>query len=132
VDTASSERPRIAIIGAGFSGLGLAIQLGKAGFRNFTIFEKADRVGGTWRENTYPGAACDSPSFGYCFSFEQKTDWSRKWALQPEILGYLEHCVDKYGLRPHLHFGCEIRNRQLNPIPAAGDRLAAIRHRARS
>ncbi len=102
------ERPRIAIIGAGFSGLCLAIQLQRSGFRSFTIFEKADRVGGTWRENTYPGAACDSPSFAYCFSFEQKTDWTRKWALQPEILGYLEHCVRKYGLEPHLRLNSEI------------------------
>ncbi len=108
MNDATSARPRIAIIGAGFSGLCLAIQLQKAGFRNFTIFEKADRVGGTWRDNTYPGAACDSPSFAYCFSFEQKTDWSRKWALQPEILAYLEHCAHKYGLLPQIHFGSEI------------------------
>ena len=100
--------PRIAILGAGFSGVCLAIQLGRAGFRDFTIFEKADRIGGTWRDNVYPGAACDSPSFAYCFSFEQKTDWTRKWAQQPEILGYLEHCVRKYGLEPHLRLGCEI------------------------
>ena len=66
---------RIAIIGAGFSGLCLSIQLKRLGIDSFTIFEKADRLGGTWRENTYPGAACDVPSFSYCFSFEQKTDW---------------------------------------------------------
>jgi len=99
---------RVAIIGAGFSGICLGIQLRRAGIESFTIFEKADRLGGTWRENTYPGAACDSPSFAYCFSFEQKTDWSRKWAEQPEILAYMEHCARKYGLLPHIRFEAEI------------------------
>ncbi len=98
----------IAIIGSGFSGLCLGIQLKKAGIDSFTIFEKSDRIGGTWRDNTYPGAACDSPSFAYCFSFEQKTDWSRKWAPQAEILGYMEHCAEKYGLLPHVRFETEI------------------------
>ena len=102
------RRPRIAIVGSGFSGICLAIQLKRAGFESFTIFEKSDRVGGTWRENIYPGAACDSPSFAYCFSFEQKTDWSRKWAPQREILDYIEHCVAKYDLAPHIRFGAEI------------------------
>ena len=77
---------RVAIIGSGFSGLCLGIRLKQAGFDSFTILEKADRLGGTWRENTYPGAACDLMSFAYCFSFEQKADWSRKWAPQDEIL----------------------------------------------
>ena len=81
--------PRVAIIGSGFSGLCLGIRLSQSGIDSFTIFEKSDRLGGTWRDNTYPGAACDSPSFVYCFSFEQKTDWSRKWARQPEILAYM-------------------------------------------
>jgi cation diffusion facilitator CzcD-associated flavoprotein CzcO len=99
---------RIAIIGSGFSGICLGIQLKKAGIESFTIFEKSDRVGGTWRDNTYPGAACDTPAFSYCYSFEQKTDWSRKWVPQPEILAYLEHCVRKYGLEPHLRLGSEI------------------------
>ncbi len=100
--------PRVVIVGAGFSGLGLGIQLRKAGFEDFTILDKAKRLGGTWRDNTYPGAACDSPSFAYCFSFEQKTDWSRKWSPQPEILDYLEHCARKYGLLPHLRLGTEV------------------------
>src|SRR5581483_11243353 len=81
-------RPRVAIIGAGFSGLCLGIRLKQAGIDPFTIYEKADRLGGTWRDNTYPGAACDVPSFAYCFSFAQKTDWTRKWSPQAEILAY--------------------------------------------
>ncbi|MDJ0869901.1 MAG: NAD(P)-binding protein, partial [Myxococcota bacterium] len=83
--------PRIAIIGSGFSGLCLGIQLSRAGFRDFAIYEKASGLGGTWRDNTYPGAACDLPSMAYCFSFEQKGDWSRKWSPQDEILDYMEH-----------------------------------------
>ncbi|HYC55038.1 MAG TPA: NAD(P)/FAD-dependent oxidoreductase [Candidatus Binatia bacterium] len=100
--------PRIAIIGSGFSGLSLGIHLRKEGIRSFRIYEKASRVGGTWRENTYPGCACDVASFAYCFSFEQKTDWSRKWSPQGEILQYMEHCVDRYGLSEHLRFDSEI------------------------
>jgi len=99
---------RIAIIGSGFGGVCVGIQLKQAGIDSFTIYEKASGLGGTWRDNTYPGAACDSPSFAYCYSFEQKTDWTRKWSGQAEILGYLEHCADAYGLRPHLCFGTEI------------------------
>ncbi|HYB99602.1 MAG TPA: NAD(P)/FAD-dependent oxidoreductase [Candidatus Limnocylindrales bacterium] len=98
----------MAIIGSGFSGLSLGIHLRKDGIQSFRIFEKAHRVGGTWRENTYPGCACDVASFAYCFSFEQKTDWSRKWSPQGEILDYMEHCVRKYGLDEHIRFGAEI------------------------
>ncbi len=100
--------PRIAIIGSGFSGLCLGIRLRQLGIDSFTILEKDDRLGGTWRDNSYPGAACDVPSMSYCFSFEQKTDWSRKWAPQAEILQYMEHCADKYGIRPHIRFGAEV------------------------
>jgi cation diffusion facilitator CzcD-associated flavoprotein CzcO len=99
---------RVAIIGSGFSGLCLGIQLKQAGFDSFTILEKAERLGGTWRENTYPGAACDLMSFAYCFSFEQKTDWSRKWSPQEEILAYMDHCAEKYRILPHCRFGTEV------------------------
>jgi len=99
---------RIAIVGSGFGGLCMAIRLKQAGIDTFTIFEKASRLGGTWRDNTYPGAACDSPSFAYCYSFEQKTDWSRKWSPQPEVLGYMEHCARKYDVLRHIRFDTEI------------------------
>ncbi len=88
----------------------MAIQLQKAGFHDFTLYEKAGAVGGTWRDNTYPGAACDVRSHLYSFSFEPNPDWSRTYASQPEILRYIEHCVDKYGLRPHLRFHTEIES----------------------
>ena len=93
------------IVGAGFSGLAAGIYLKRAGIQDFVILEKADRVGGTWRENTYPGAACDVPSHLYSYSFEPNPNWSRAYGGQAEILAYLEHCADKYGLRPHLKFG---------------------------
>ncbi|HEY2443614.1 MAG TPA: NAD(P)/FAD-dependent oxidoreductase [Streptosporangiaceae bacterium] len=98
----------VVIVGTGFSGLGMAIALKQAGQGNFVILEKADAVGGTWRENTYPGCACDIRSHLYSYSFEPKADWSREFAPQPEILGYIEHCVDKYGLAPHIRFGTEV------------------------
>lgn len=100
--------PSIVIVGTGFGGLGMAIQLKKAGIDQFILLEKADSVGGTWRDNTYPGAACDVQSHLYSFSFEPKSDWSRKFGLQPEIRAYLEHCVSKYGLRDHIRFNTEV------------------------
>src|SRR4051794_9568439 len=100
--------PTVAIIGTGFGGLGMAIRLRQAGIESFTIFEKADRLGGTWRDNTYPGAGCDVPSHLYSFSFVPKSDWTRKFPGQAEILDYLEECADRFGLRPHIRFGTEI------------------------
>ncbi len=108
MNTTADGSRRIAIIGSGFAGLCLAIQLKKRGVDSFTIFEKAGRIGGTWRDNTYPGACCDVPAFSYCFSFEQKTDWSRKWAPQSEILEYMESCARKYDLARHIRFNTEI------------------------
>ena len=96
---------RIAIIGAGPGGLCMGIRLKEAGFERFEILEKASGVGGTWYHNRYPGCACDVPSHLYSFSFEPKRDWSRPYAPQPEILRYLEHCAEKYGLLPHCRFG---------------------------
>jgi len=96
---------RIAIIGAGPGGICMGIRLAQAGFEDFEILEKADGVGGTWYYNRYPGCACDVPSHLYSFSFEIKRDWSRPYAPQTEILAYLEHCAEKYGLLPHCRFG---------------------------
>ncbi|MGZ4757972.1 MAG: flavin-containing monooxygenase [Acidimicrobiales bacterium] len=104
----SGPTPRIAILGTGFGGLGMAIRLQQAGITSFTIYEKADGVGGTWRDNTYPGTECDVPSHLYSLSFAPKHDWSRHYPEQPEILAYLEDCADRFGLRPHIRFGAEI------------------------
>jgi len=98
----------VLIVGTGFAGIGMAIALKRAGVRDFVVLEKAGRVGGTWRENTYPGCACDIRSHLYSYSFAPKADWSREFAPQPEILGYIEQCVDRYGLAPHIRFGAEV------------------------
>jgi cation diffusion facilitator CzcD-associated flavoprotein CzcO len=100
--------PRIAIIGTGFGGLGLAIRLKQSGIKNFTLFEKASDVGGVWRDNTYPGAACDVPSHLYSFSFEQDLGWKNRYGKAKEIHEYLRHCADKYEIRPHIQFNTEI------------------------
>jgi cation diffusion facilitator CzcD-associated flavoprotein CzcO len=92
----------VAIIGAGFGGIGMAIRLKRAGRHDFVIIEQADRIGGTWRDNTYPGCTCDIPSHLYSLSFAPRADWSRQYASQPEIQRYLEDCIDHFGLRPHL------------------------------
>ena len=102
------SQPRIAILGAGAGGLCMAVQLQRAGLRSFTIFEKSERVGGTWHDNRYPGAACDVPSHLYSFSFERKPDWSRKFSPQPEIQAYFQHVAEKYRLLPRIRFGVEI------------------------
>ncbi len=94
--------PTVAIVGGGLSGLATAIQLVRSGVRSFTIIEQSAGVGGTWRDNIYPGAACDVPSHLYSFSFAPKTDWTRRFAEQPEILSYAEELVDRYHLAPHL------------------------------
>jgi cation diffusion facilitator CzcD-associated flavoprotein CzcO/acetyl esterase/lipase len=100
--------PSVAIIGAGFGGIGLGMTLKRAGIDSFTIFEKADGIGGVWRDNTYPGAACDVPSHLYSFSFEPNPDWTRVYSPQPEILDYLEGCVERYGIGPKLRLGTEV------------------------
>lgn len=95
----------VLIVGAGFAGLGMGIRLKQAGIHDFTILERSHELGGTWRDNTYPGVACDVPSHLYSYSFEPNPGWTRFFAPQEEILAYLERCADKYGLRPHIRFG---------------------------
>ncbi|MDP9141871.1 MAG: NAD(P)/FAD-dependent oxidoreductase [Pseudomonadota bacterium] len=95
-------------MGTGFAGLGMAIALQKAGLKSFRILERAQSVGGTWRDNHYPGCACDVQSHLYSFSFEQNPDWSRMFARQPEIKAYLEKCAQKYALEPHIEYGAEV------------------------
>ncbi len=99
---------RVVIVGAGFSGIAMAIALQKAGIDDFVILEKAQGVGGTWRENTYPGAECDIPSALYSYSFEHNAQWQYKWSEQPQILEYLKNTSQKYALLPHIRFGEEL------------------------
>ncbi|HZO10337.1 MAG TPA: NAD(P)/FAD-dependent oxidoreductase [Myxococcota bacterium] len=95
-------------MGAGFAGIGAGIALLRAGIASFAIFERADEVGGTWRDNTYPGAACDVPSHVYSYSFEPNPGWTRVYAESPEIQAYLLRVVEKWRLRPFLRLGSEI------------------------
>lgn len=99
---------RVLIIGAGFSGIGMAIRLRQRGEHDFLIYEKENGIGGTWWVNRYPGCACDIPSHLYSFSFETNPDWSRRFSPQPEIRDYLAHCARKYDLMPHVRFGTEV------------------------
>ncbi|MGW7006238.1 flavin-containing monooxygenase [Streptomyces sp. NPDC054933] len=102
------------IIGSGFGGLAVAISLKLSGHENFTIVEKAADIGGVWRDNTYPGAACDVPAHLYSYSFERGYNWSRRYAEQADILGYLRLCVDKYRLTGHLRLETEIMAAQFD------------------
>ena len=104
----------VGIIGAGPGGIALGILLSRAGFHDFTIFDREDGVGGTWRINTYPGLACDVKSHLYSYSFDLNPNWSRLWSPQPEILEYFERCVDEQGLQPHLRLA------HRNPLRAMG------------
>jgi cation diffusion facilitator CzcD-associated flavoprotein CzcO len=106
--------PSVVIVGAGLSGLGMAMQLLRSGVTDFTVVERSDGVGGTWHDNTYPGAACDVPSHLYSFSFAPKCDWTRKFAGQPEILAYAEECVERFGLAPHLRLGTTVEEAVLD------------------
>ncbi len=126
----------IAIVGAGFSGLGLALRLRAEGIEDFAILERGDGVGGTWHFNTYPGCACDVPSHLYSFSFAPNPDWSRTYSRQPEIRAYLERVAEP--VMPHVRLGCEVRGRAVGRV-ALGDRDlagrgaragAGLRHRA--
>ncbi|GAB4010019.1 flavin-containing monooxygenase [Nocardioides ultimimeridianus] len=100
--------PSVAVIGAGFGGLAAVIELKRRGFDDIVVLEKADDVGGVWRENTYPGAACDVPSPFYSYSFEPNPRWPHRFSRQPAILDYIHHVADKYDVRRHIRFGTEV------------------------
>jgi cation diffusion facilitator CzcD-associated flavoprotein CzcO len=101
----------VAIVGAGISGLGMGAALLHAGIDDFVIFERAGDVGGTWRDNTYPGIGVDIPTFAYQFSYEMKPDWSRFFAKGAEVKAYIDDYVDKYGLAPYIRFDSEVAAR---------------------
>ena len=98
----------VAVIGAGFSGIGTAIKLDQAGIRDWIVLEAGDGVGGAWHWNTYPGVGVDIPSFSYQFSFEQRPDWSRVYAPGRELKAYAEHCVDAYELRERIRLNTKV------------------------
>ncbi|UQX01524.1 NAD(P)/FAD-dependent oxidoreductase [Streptomyces sp. RerS4] len=108
-DADGREHVRVAVIGSGFGGLGAAVRLRREGITDFVVLERADSVGGTWRDNSYPGCACDVPSHLYSFSFAPNPDWPRTFSGQPAIREYLEHVADTFGLRPHIRLRHEVR-----------------------
>ena len=122
----------VLIVGAGFSGLGLGARLKEARRNSFLIIEKADEVGGTWRDNTYPGCACDIPSHLYSLSYEPKADWSRLYPPQPELLDYLKGVARKHGLYGHLRLKTRMENAEWDEAAGlwrvttdAGDTISA-------
>ena len=110
----SSQHVRVAVLGAGLSGICMGIALKRRGIENFVILEKAAAVGGTWRDNTYPGIACDVPSHVYSYSFELNPDWSHSYGSGSEIWDYCKHCVDKYQLAPHIRLSQEVTSAQFD------------------
>ena len=104
----AGERFRVAIVGSGFAGLGMAIRLKQAGIHDFVVLERGREVGGTWRDNSYPGCQCDVPSHLYSFSFAPNPDWTRTFSNQPEIWAYLKRCAEDYGITPHIRFGHDV------------------------
>ncbi|MGA0315261.1 MAG: NAD(P)-binding protein [Alphaproteobacteria bacterium] len=100
---------RISIIGAGFGGIAMGIELQRAGYSDFKIFEGSTEIGGVWRDNRYPGVACDVPSVLYSYSFEQNHAWSKRYAPGIEIKSYLENCAQKYGISDKICFGHKLK-----------------------
>ena len=120
---------RVLVVGAGFAGLAMAVRLKQAGIEDFVVLERGDDVGGTWRDNTYPGAACDVPSHLYSFSFAPNPRWSRSFSPQREILDYLRDVARRYRIGPHLRLrtGAAAMRWATRPtrVPAARSRRRA-------
>jgi cation diffusion facilitator CzcD-associated flavoprotein CzcO len=108
----SSRSPRICIVGAGMSGMLMAIKLKAAGYTDYVIYEKAATIGGTWRDNRYPGVACDVASFSYCYAFEPKHNWSHRFSPGPEIFDYFKSVADKHQLNDNIRFNTEVLRAQ--------------------
>ena len=104
-----TQTPHVTIIGSGVGGICMAMQLERAGITSYELVEKANDVGGTWRDNTYPGCACDVPSHFYSYSFEGRSDWSRTFPERSEIFAYLSGLARKYGLYDKTRFNTEIK-----------------------
>lgn len=114
INTKGYRKVKVVIVGAGFGGLCMAIKLKEAGISDFIILEKGLDVGGTWRDNTYPGAACDVQSHLYSFSFEGNPDWSRRYPGWKEIQSYIHRTTDKYNIRPFVQFNSEVMASEFN------------------
>ncbi len=122
----------VLIVGSGFSGIAMAVRLQQAGFGPVLMLEKGGDVGGTWRDNSYPGAACDIPSHLYSLSFEPSTAWSRMYPRQPELQAYLREVADTHGLRPLIRFNTALASATWDEgraswriVTSAGDAISA-------
>ena len=124
--TDMSQATDVAIIGSGFSGLGMAIRLKQAGMKDFLVLERAGEVGGTWQANTYPGCACDVPSHLYSFSFAPNPEWTQTYSTQPEIWAYLRRVADDFGVRSRVRLNTAVESATWVDGPlGAGDAPAA-------
>ncbi|WP_082844207.1 flavin-containing monooxygenase [Nocardia salmonicida] len=126
----AAEPLDVAIIGAGFAGIGTAIRLRQKGITDFAIFERGSQVGGTWRDNTYPGAACDIPSRLYSYSFAPNPDWSHTYSGSSEILDYIESMVDEFDLRARIRFGHNVTGTTFDEVSGLWTIAMAGRKRA--
>ena len=111
----AGRRTRVAIVGSGFAGVGMAIALKQRGI-DFVVLERDDDLGGTWRDNTYPGCQCDVPSHLYSFSFALNPEWSRTYSMQPEIWQYLRRCAEEYGILPEVRFGTAVERAEWDGV----------------
>ena len=118
VPSAAPEELELAIVGAGFGGLCMAIRLLEQGERRFAILEKGGEVGGTWRDNSYPGAECDVQSHLYSYSFAGKPDWSQRYAGWQEIQQYILDTTERFGLRPYIRFNQQVTGLHFEPDTA--------------
>jgi cation diffusion facilitator CzcD-associated flavoprotein CzcO len=108
--TYQPDQVEIAIVGAGLAGVGMAIGLKQDGTEDFVVLERDQDLGGTWRDNSYPGCACDIPSILYCYADEPNARWSRAFAPQPEIRAYMSAVAERYRLGNHFRFGHELQS----------------------
>ncbi len=130
--TSAEETVDLIIVGAGFGGLGMAVHAARQGLR-FLVLERAEDVGGTWRDNIYPGVACDTQSHHYSFSFAPNPDWSRRFAPGPEIHAYLRGTAQRFGLLPRIRFGCRVARLRFDAAAAlwhVESNLGSLRARA--
>ena len=111
---------RVVVVGAGFSGIGMASRLRAMGIEDFVVLDRGNDLGGTWRDNSYPGASCDVPSNLYSFSFALNPEWTRTFSSQSEIWDYLRGCVDRFDVGGHLRFGRAVDEARGTTPPGAG------------
>src|SRR3954462_10540037 len=127
-----SRAPSVLIVGAGFGGVAVALELMLHGQDNLTILEKADDLGGVWRDNTYPGAACDAPSDLYSYSFAPNAQWPKRFAEQREILNYIRVVAAEHGVLDRIRFGTEVAGAEFDDVRGVWRGCTTAREEARA